>query len=52
MKDKTAETWCQFHQHFMGKFIANILAPKNNKAKCRQRKATQFAFVQKKHVKC
>jgi len=37
----------QFHQHFTLVFFANILAPKNCKAKHNKRKASQFAFVQK-----
>jgi len=34
-------------QHFMRDFFADILAPKNCKAKRNYRKAAQFAFVQK-----
>jgi len=37
---------CQFHQHFMNAFCADILAAKNY-AERNLRKSAQFAFVQK-----
>ncbi len=43
-------TRCQFHLPFTQKFCANILAAKNYKAECNQRKAAQLAFIQKMHV--
>ncbi len=45
--EKNQTTRCQFHQHFTRAFCANIFAPKNYNAKPNQRKAAQFAFVQK-----
>ncbi len=43
-------SWCQFHQHFMCAFCANILHLKVTKPNCNERKAEQFAFVQKRHA--
>ncbi len=41
---------CQFHQHFMRTFFVQNFGAKTHKAECIQRKAAQFASVQKMSV--
>jgi len=43
------EAWGQFHQHFMLAFFANILRPKNYKAKCDREKLRE-ALLYEKHA--
>ncbi len=50
---KLTYTYSQFHQHFMSSFCANILSPKNYKAKLLVEKSCAKHFCTKRlHIKC